>query len=57
MRWRLLSEEYVDEIEYIKGPTNIVADALSRLPKQVDIVDNISIELTFVPVDDHVFPV
>jgi hypothetical protein len=31
MRWRLILEEYGPEIKYIKGPKNIVADALSRL--------------------------
>ena len=32
MRWRLILEEYSPEIIYIKGPNNVVADALSRLP-------------------------
>ena len=32
LRWRLLMEEYSPDIRYIKGPENIVADALSRLP-------------------------
>ena len=45
MRWRLLLEEYGLEIEYIKGPKNVVADALSRLPKQGDIVDDVDAEL------------
>ena len=31
MRWRLLIEEFGPTIEYIKGPKNVVADALSRL--------------------------
>ena len=31
MRWRLLIEEFGPKIEYIKGPKNVVADALSRL--------------------------
>ena len=31
MRWWLLIEEFGPTIEYIKGPKNIVADALSRL--------------------------
>ena len=30
-RWRLLLEEYVPEIVYIKGIHNMVADAISRL--------------------------
>jgi RNA recognition motif-containing protein len=31
MRWRLIIEEYSPELIYVKGETNIVADALSRL--------------------------
>jgi len=31
MRWRLILEEYGPELRYIKGESNIVADALSRL--------------------------
>ena len=31
MRWRMVLEEYDPELVYIKGPDNIVADALSRL--------------------------
>jgi hypothetical protein len=31
MRWRLFIEEYSPDLRYIKGPKNIVADALSRL--------------------------
>ena len=31
MRWRMVLEEYGPELIYIKGPDNIVADALSRL--------------------------
>ena len=57
MRWRLLLEEYGPEIEYIKGPKNVVADALSRLPKQGDIVDDVDAVLPFVPVDENIFPV
>jgi hypothetical protein len=33
MRWRLFIEEYSPDLQYIKGETNVVADALSRLPK------------------------
>ena len=57
MRWRLLLEEYGPEIVYIKGPKNVVADALSRLPKQGDIVDDVDALLPFVPVDENIFPV
>ena len=57
MRWRLLLEEYGPEIVYIKGHKNIVADALSRLPKQGDIVDDVDAILPFVPVEPTVFPV
>ena len=32
MRWRLILEEFGCQLNYIKGPKNIVADALSRLP-------------------------
>ena len=31
MRWRLIIEEYGPTLQYVKGTTNIVADALSRL--------------------------
>lgn len=32
-RWRLIIEEYGPKIIYIKGVKNVIADALSRLPK------------------------
>ena len=57
MRWRLLLEEYGTEIIYIKGKANIVEDALSRLPRQRDIVDNVKAVLPFVPVDTTIFPI
>ena len=31
MRWRLIIKEYLPKLLYVKGETNIVADALSRL--------------------------
>jgi hypothetical protein len=31
MRWRLLIEEYGPTLDYVKGVTNVVADALSHL--------------------------
>ena len=33
LRWRLYIEEYSPEIKYIKGEKNVVTDALSRLSK------------------------
>ena len=32
MHWILYIEEYSPDIQYIPGPDNLVADALSRLP-------------------------
>jgi hypothetical protein len=32
MRWRLIPEDYGVQFTYIKGVTNTLADALSRLP-------------------------
>ena len=40
MRCRSLLEVYEYEIEYIKGPKNIIAVALSRLHKKGDIIDD-----------------
>ena len=57
MRWRLvLLDEYGPEIVYIKGPKNVIADALNRLPKQGDIMNDADVVLPFVPVDDNIFP-
>ena len=33
MRWRLILEEFGPDIQHIKGEDNVVADAISRLPK------------------------
>lgn len=32
MRWRILIEEFAPTFHYLKGPHNVVADALSRIP-------------------------
>ena len=45
---RLLLEKYGPEIVYIKGKPNIVADALSRLPRQGDIVEDIEAVLQII---------
>ena len=56
MRWRLLFHESGPGIVYTKGPKNIVADALSRLPKQDDIVHDVDAVFQFVRVDENIFP-
>jgi hypothetical protein len=33
-RWRCLVQEFDVELKYVKGPDNVVADAISRLPKE-----------------------
>ena len=40
MRWRLVLEEYGPELDYVKGESNIVADALSRLDLEPQIKNN-----------------
>ena len=44
MRWRLFIEEYSPNLRYIKGSHNVVADALSRLPKNTESVLDNSLE-------------
>ena len=39
MRWKLILEEFIPELIYIKGSQNIVADALSCLDK-IDYLNN-----------------
>ena len=39
IRWRLLLEEFGPEYHYVKGDTNVVADALSRLDGPVEGAD------------------
>ena len=57
MRWRLLLQEYGPGVEYIKRSKNALAETLSKLLKQGDIVDYVDVALPFVPVDDHILPV
>jgi hypothetical protein len=40
MRWHLIIEEYSPELVYLKGQTNIVADALSRLELATSEISN-----------------
>ena len=42
VRWRMMLEEFGPKIEHIKGTTNVVADALSRL--EIDHKDSDEIE-------------
>ena len=39
MRWRLYIEEYSPDLQYVPGPNNVVADALSRLEIQTEPMD------------------
>ena len=55
MHWRLLLKKFSPELVYIKGHKNTVADTLSRLPKQGDIVIDIEAEIAFVPKDKRIF--
>ena len=48
MRWHLIIEEFGPELTYIKGPKNVVADALSRL-------DLLHVEAFDVPIDNFGF--
>jgi hypothetical protein len=45
MRWRLFIEEYSPDLRYIKGEDNVVADALSRLPKELAKLDRVETPL------------
>ena len=61
MRWRLLIKEFGPTIEYIKGPKNIIANALSRLdlislPSNVqDIADCYGLDKDDLPSDAFPF--
>ena len=54
MRWRLFLKENGPEIKSTIGYKNVVTDALRRLIKQGDIVDDVDTVLPFVPVDDYI---
>ena len=49
IHWRLLQEKFGPKTVFIKGPKNIVADALSRLRKQGYIVGHVEAVLPFAP--------
>ena len=40
MRWRLYIEEYSPDLTFIAGKDNVVADALSRLPRTDDVTED-----------------
>jgi hypothetical protein len=46
-RWRWTIEEFGPTIEYIKGPRNVVADALSRLDTEVSSTTASSKQIAF----------
>jgi transposase InsO family protein len=48
MRWRLILEEYGPELIYIKGTSNIVADALSRLTMTKPTADIVEKDLVII---------
>ena len=52
MRWRLIIEEYGPELVYVKGESNIVADALSRMR----LTETDFSEEAFAGDEDHDFP-
>ena len=63
LHWRLLLEEFAPSFEYLPGPNNTVADALSRLPmtpleeeKDDQITDLLKECLLFYPDDVDQFP-
>ena len=57
MWWRLLLEDYGPKIKYIKDRKNIIANTLSRLLKQGDIVDGVYGVRPFVSVESDMSPV
>ena len=56
MRWRLVIEEYGPELVYIKGERDVVADALSRLAMNDDVIDNIEFISDQFGLDDKDLP-
>ena len=58
MHWRLLLKGFRPEIVFINRPKiYVVADALSRLPKQGDIADDIDTTLPFTSYDEDINPI
>jgi RNase H-like domain found in reverse transcriptase len=53
MRWQLFIEEYSSDLGYIKGSHNVVADALSWLPKDPDSPLDNSLESYYTIMECH----
>jgi hypothetical protein len=53
MRWQLFIEEYSPDLQYIKDLHNVVADALSWLPKEPDSPLDNSLESYFTIMECH----
>lgn len=54
-RWALIIEEFAPIIMYIKGYTNVVADALSRLPLNTATTNLVTVATHYTRFDVHTF--
>ena len=61
MRWRLVLEEYGPELIYIKGESNIIADALSRIDLNSNQTPTTEVQMAELygqeKIPAHIFPV